>query len=141
MQSFYLLFQTKQRPGSFISHFFVQSSTAAGNGADGIVVDDEFAHDDVTKLTKNAVIGNHLDGIDLVGVPAAAVSGNLIAGNGAIGIEVSQSNGILATKNRVLGNTGDGITIDANSASALIKGNTVVGNGNTGGTVHHGCQS
>lgn len=110
----------------------VQSSTAAGNGADGIVVDDEFAHDDVTKLTKNAVIGNHLDGIDLVGVPAAAVSGNVIAGNGAIGIEVSQSNGILATKNRVLGNTGDGITIDANSASALIKGNTVVGNDGDG---------
>jgi parallel beta-helix repeat protein len=111
----------------------ITSSTVAGNGDTGVLLDYEFQGNDTTNVAKNVVAGNHGDGIAVSGDPAAIVSANLIVGNDVDGILFeNHADGGVASKNRIVGNGGDGIGVDAMTAAVMITGNTSVGNQDNG---------
>lgn len=129
--------------GLFISEsgekITVQSSLFAHNGAEGVFIADEFSTPGKITLTKNTIVGNGAEGVVVDGSGdsahhvAVAVIGNVIEGNGAAAVTVTNdADDTVVTGNRLIGNAGDGVTIDATSDATIVRGNTIIGNGRYG---------
>ncbi|HEY2387175.1 MAG TPA: right-handed parallel beta-helix repeat-containing protein [Candidatus Binatia bacterium] len=114
----------------------IKGATCTNNTESGVRVNDATA-----TVSKSTIVGNVGDGVDLdqsgvgFGPPGVGdvIDGNLIAGNGGIGIKLTNGSiGNSVTKNRLMGNGGTGMQGDATSAGSTIKSNTSMGNAGSG---------
>jgi trimeric autotransporter adhesin len=131
-----------------------EGNLISGNSADGVLITDGATQNTLsgnfigTAASGDAALGNSLDGVAMVNANGNALIGctfqedpfvfyNVISGNGANGLQVTNSNnttiqanffGLGADNNTALGNLLNGVVVEGSSANTVMGGPIPLGN-------------